>query len=78
MKIELRYDFKKDFLTPICLIVWIVFMVLFYGTGTISNWPVFWIWFPLWASPAIYLSVITIWLLYSIVFRIISLFFNQL
>ena len=29
-------------------IVWIVFMILYYGTGTISHWPVFWIWFPFW------------------------------
>lgn len=29
-------------------IVWIVFMILYYGTGTIADWPVFWIWFPFW------------------------------
>ena len=29
-------------------IVWVVFMILYYGTGTIAHWPVFWIWFPFW------------------------------
>ena len=29
-------------------LVWVVFMILYYGTGTIANWPVFWIWFPFW------------------------------
>ena len=29
-------------------IVWVVFMILYYGTGTIADWPVFWIWFPFW------------------------------
>ena len=42
-------------LTSIGLIVWIVFMVLWYGTGTLnaSNFHVFWVWFPLWIPWAI-------------------------
>lgn len=44
-------------------IVWIVFMILYYGTGTIADWPVFWIWFPFWlpfalAGAGIILSLI--------------------
>ena len=34
-------------------IVWIVFMILYYGTGTIADWPVFWIWFPFWLPFAV-------------------------
>ena len=44
-------------------IVWIVFMILYYGTGTIADWPVFWVWFPFWlpfalAGAGIVLSII--------------------
>ncbi len=35
-------------------IVWIVFMILYYGTGTIADWPVFWIWFPFWLPFALF------------------------
>ena len=34
-------------------IVWVVFMILYYGTSTIADWPVFWIWFPFWLPFAI-------------------------
>ena len=35
-------------------ITWIVFMILYYGTGTIADWPVFWIWFPFWLPFAVF------------------------
>ena len=34
-------------------ITWIVFMILYYGTGDIAHWPVFWIWFPFWLPFAV-------------------------
>ncbi len=37
----------------LCWVVWIVFMILYYGTGTIASWPVFWIWFPFWLPFAV-------------------------
>lgn len=40
------------------LITWIVFMILYYGAGVISDWNVFWVWFPLWIVPAVNLALI--------------------
>ena len=37
----------------LCWITWVVFMILYYGTGTIASWPVFWIWFPFWLPFAV-------------------------
>ena len=48
-------------------VVWIVFMILYYGTGTISDWPVFWIWFPLWLPVAAFCALMVFALICALI-----------
>jgi len=51
-------------------IVWVVFMILYYGTGTIAHWPVFWIWFPFWLPLAIGGLGLLLWLILFIIIKV--------
>lgn len=53
-------------------VVWIVFMILYYGTGTIADWPVFWIWFPFWLPFALLGAVLVIIVLYALVLALLE------
>lgn len=48
-------------------IVWVVFMILYYGTGTIADWPVFWIWFPFWLPFALFGAGIMLSIIFAFV-----------
>ena len=47
--------------------VWVVFMILYYGTGTIAHWPVFWVWFPFWLPFALLGAVLLFYLIFVFV-----------
>lgn len=49
-------------------VVWIVFMILYYGTGTIASWPVFWIWFPFWLPFAVWGAAVLLAIIVGLIF----------
>lgn len=61
-------------LETIGMIVWVVFMVLWYGTGVLNptNFHIFWVWFPLWFPIALDFAVIILVLLITGIVLIIQ------
>ena len=53
-------------------IVWIVFMILYYGTGTIAAWPVFWVWFPFWLPFAMFGACLLLFLACALIIRLLD------
>lgn len=53
-------------------IVWIVLMILYYGTGTIADWPVFWIWFPFWLPFALFGACLVLALICALILAAID------
>lgn len=56
----------------LCWIVWIVFMILYYGTGTIAHWPIFWIWFPFWLPFALCGACLLVALICSLILALLD------
>lgn len=51
---------------------WIVFMILYYGTGTIADWPVFWIWFPFWLPFAVFGAMLLFLFIFAAIVTIVD------